>query len=111
MDSINKERISHSGVLQVGISDHSLISVCRKILLSISNNYFKFVESKNFKNYIQRDFNDLCHALLMPTCKTNDLNMLWNNFRTTFSYVADIHATTQSLKVTNTKEFIADRCN
>ena len=49
------KKISHSGVLHVGISDHSLIYICRKISFSFNNS--KYVESRNFKNYVQRDFN------------------------------------------------------
>ena len=87
----NPEKISHSGVLHVGISDHSLIYVCRKI--SFVKNDPKFVESRNFKNYIPRDFNqDLYHALFNSNWEINYPNMLWENFQTTFNYVADIHA-------------------
>ena len=93
------ERISHSGVLHVGISDHSLIYICRKISIRFNNP--KYVESRNFKNYVQRDFNyDLHHALLMLNWETKyDPNMLWNYFRTTLNYVADIHVPIQSRKV------------
>ena len=34
----------------------------------------------------------------MLNWETNDPNMLWNNFRTTFNYVADIHVPIQSRK-------------
>ena len=98
------EKISHSGVLHVGVSDHSLIYICRKISFSFNNP--KCVESRNFKNYVQRDFNyNLHHALLMLNWEINDPNMLWNNFRTTFNYVADIHVPIQS------RMFMVDRCN
>ena len=64
----------------------------------------EFVESRNFKNYIQRDFNqDLYHALFNLNWEMNDPNMLWENFQTTFNYVADIHAPLQSRKVRNRK--------
>ena len=73
----NPENISHSEVLHVGISDHSLIYVCRKI--SFVKNYPKFVESIHFKNYIQRDFNqDLYHALFNLNWEINYPNMLWD---------------------------------
>ena len=98
----NPEKISHSGVLHIGISDHSLIYVCRKI--SFVKNDPKFVESRNFKNYIQRDFNqDLYHALFNLNWEINDPNMFWENFQTTFNYVADIHAPLRSRKVRNRK--------
>ena len=83
----NPENISHSEVLHVGISDHRKISFVK--------NDPKFVESRNFKNYIQRDFNqDLYHALFYLNWEINDPNMLWENFQTTFNYVA--HAPLQS---------------
>ena len=88
--------------MHVGISDLSLIYVCRKI--SFVKNDPKFVESRNFKNYIPRDFNqDLYHALFNLNWEINDPNMLWENFQTTFNYVADIHAPLQSRKVRNRK--------
>jgi hypothetical protein len=96
----NPEKISHSGVLHFGISDHSLNYVCRKI--SFVKNDPKFVESRNSKNDIQRDFNqDLYHALFKLNWEINDPNMLWENFQITFNYVADIHAPLQSRKVRN----------
>ena len=39
----------------------------------------------------------------MLNWEINDPNMLWNNFRTTFNYVADIHAPIQGRKVRNMK--------
>ena len=79
-----------------------MIYICRKI--SFSSNNPKYVEPRNLKNYVQRDFNyDLHHALLMLNWEINNPNMLWNNFRTTFNYVADIHAPIQGRKVRNMK--------
>jgi hypothetical protein len=84
------------------------IYVCRKI--SFVKNDPKFVESRNLKNYIQRDFNqDLYNALFNLNWEINDPNMLWENFQITLNYVADIHAPLQSRKVRN--RTVADRCN
>jgi hypothetical protein len=79
-----------------------LIYVCRKI--SFVKNDPKFVESRNFKNYIQRDFNqDLYHALFNLNWEINDPNVLREKFQIAFNYVADIHAPLQSRKVRNRK--------
>ena len=79
-----------------------MIYVCRKI--SFVKNDPKFVESRNFKNYIQRDFNqDLYHALFNLNWEINDPNVLREKFQIAFNYVADIHAPLKSRKVRNRK--------
>ncbi|CAB4008485.1 Hypothetical predicted protein [Paramuricea clavata] len=56
------------------------------------------------RSILNRDFNqDLYHALSNLNWEINDPNMLWENFQTTFNYVADIHAPLQSRKVRNRK--------
>ena len=56
------ENIINSGVIQLGISDHSLIYGCRKI--AMSKNLPKIVETRNFKHYKISEFKrDLSTAL------------------------------------------------
>ena len=59
------ELITMSGVDHIGISDHSLIYVCRKI--SISRNEPKIIHSRQFKHYDKNSF-----------CKELHGGLLWN---------------------------------
>jgi hypothetical protein len=50
------EKISHSGVVHTGISDHSLVYAMRKILIFQKAN--DFVEIRNMKNFNVKNFVD-----------------------------------------------------
>jgi hypothetical protein len=92
------DNICRSGVLHIGISDHSLIYVCRKI--SFVKKEIKTVNARNYRNFNQQHFNDdLFHHLTLLNCETNDPNILWNNFEKTFNYVSDTHAPLRSKRV------------
>ena len=71
------ENINNSGVLHLGVSDHSLIYGCRKI--AFSKNPPKLVDSRCLKNYKSSAFKaDLSEYLLMDDWDSNDPNALWN---------------------------------
>ena len=106
----NPENISQSEVVHVGISDHSLIYACRKLSFSYSKNQSKVNRSRDFKNYVQRNFNlDLDIALSNIDWDIDDPNRLSENFKTTFNYVADVHAPTKSRRVRSQKAPVAHR--
>lgn len=52
----NPENISQSGILHAGISDHSLIYVCRKLSYNFNKNHPKVIQSRDYKNYVQSNF-------------------------------------------------------
>ena len=61
------ELITMSGVDHLGISDHSLIYVCRKI--SIPRNEPKIIRSRQFKHYDKNSFlTELRDILQQPRC-------------------------------------------
>ena len=98
------ENILQSGVLHVGISDHSPIYICRKISFSLNSNHNKVIKSRDYKSYLQQNFNqDLYAALSLVDWGTDEPNILWDNFKTTFNYVADIHAPTKVRKIRSRK--------
>ena len=84
------EIIGNSGVVHIGISDHSLIFIQRKI--SIQRKASKIIKTRQFKNYNAGDFkHDL--AMNMQTISlTNDPDELWNEWKRIFLTVADKHA-------------------
>ena len=95
------ESICNSGVIHLGVSDHSLIYGCRKIVLR--RNPPKMVESRSFKYYKSPAFKaDLNVHLSMCDCATDDPNVLWNQFRDVFRHVADFHAPLRSRLVRST---------
>ena len=49
----NPENISQSGALHVGISDHSLIYVCRKLSYRFNKSQPKVIQSRDYKNYVK----------------------------------------------------------
>ena len=74
------ENIINSGVVHVGISDHSLIYICRKI--SFLKTQPKLIESRNYKNYNPDHFNrDLDNLLNQYTWESNDPDVLWFQFQ------------------------------
>ena len=57
--------------LHIGISDHSLIYVCKKI--SFAKKDIKTVNTRNYRNYIQHNFiSDLSYHLALLNWENND---------------------------------------
>ena len=65
------KNIGRSGVLHIGISDHSLIYVRKKI--SFAKKDIKTVNTRNYRNYIQQNFiADLSYHLALLNWENND---------------------------------------
>ena len=93
------ENIMNSGVAHVGISDHSLIYICR---ISFVKTQPKLIESRNYKNYNPGHFNrDLDNLLNQYTWESNNPDVLWFQFKFVFNKVADIRVRLRSRKVRN----------
>ena len=81
-----------SGVLSLGISDHSLVYLIRKCT------YHKapvntFVEKRNFKNFNEHAYlNDLNNLNWGQVCLHNDPNDMWTKWLNLFMSVIDKHA-------------------
>ena len=91
------ENIMNSGVAHVGISDHSLIYICR---ISFVKTQPKLIESRNYKNYNPGHFNrDLDNLLNQYTWESNNPDVLWFQFKFVFNKVADIRVRLRSRKV------------
>ena len=95
------ELITMSGVDHLGISDHSLIYVCRKI--SIPRNEPKIIRSRQFKHYDKNSFLTELRDILQHTINDNNPDALWEDFKTRFLFVVDIHAPQITRKVKNVR--------
>ena len=92
------EMITMSGVDHIGISDHSLIYVCRKI--SIPRNEPKVIRSRQFKHYDKNSFLAELWDIMQYMINDNNPDVLWEDFKTKFlQLVADVHAPQITRKV------------
>ena len=95
------DKVKESGVVHLGISDHSLVYVCLKI--SLPRDKPKIVESRNLKNYNVNYFNDhLSHLLNNSPWNQNDPDQLLDQLRNIFNHVSNIYAPFKTRKVRST---------
>ena len=93
------ESIITSGIEHVGISDHNLIYIQRKI--SIPRKQPKITVTKQYKNYQVAAFKNDLSKILATLIDTDDPNIMWEDWRAKFLAVADIHAPYVTRKVRN----------
>ena len=97
------EKISDSGVIHTGISDHSLIFAIRKI--SVLKKQENTVEIRNMKNFDDKKFS----AELLKQRWENvyffadDPNTMWEMWKKMFLEVLDKHAPLQHKKIKSKK--------
>ena len=97
------EKISHSGVVHTGISDHSLIYAIRKIRHFQKND--DFVEIRNMKNFNEKNF---VNELLSQNWECiyflgKDPNHMWEIWKELFLEVLNKHAPLQHKKTKPSK--------
>ena len=92
----NPERIIISGVLHLGISEHSLIYAIRKIHAKPTNEPQGCVEFRIFKKFKASYFlNDLYGVPLEEIKCKPDVDGMWEIWKTLFVYVFNKHAPIQ----------------
>ena len=92
------EIINTSCVEHLGISDHSLISICRKI--PIPRKEPKLINTRQFKHYNINAFcSDLSKILQTQSADLLDPNALWEEWKNIFVFIADMHAPQVTKKV------------
>ena len=95
------DKVKESGVIHLGISDHSLVYVSLKV--SVPRDKPKIVESRNLKNYNINHFNShISHLLRNSSWNHKDPTHLWIQFKNIFNYVSDLHASVKTRKVRST---------
>ena len=94
------ELINGSGVIHLGISDHSLIYIQRKI--SVPRKEPKVIKTRQYKHYNANNFKSdiltyLHDQIFWDTML--DPNMMWGKWKTIFLSIADFHAPEITKKV------------
>ncbi len=93
------ESIVTSGTEHVGISDHSLIYIQRKI--SIPRKQSKITVTRQYQNYQIAAFKNDLSKILATLIDTDDPNIMWEDWRAKFLAVADMHAPYVTREVRN----------
>ena len=84
----------------MGISDHSLVYCSRKAALTRDKP--KFVETRDFKNYLSEAFcRDLFYELNnnQKWLENDDPNIVWNIWKNKFQTIAEFHAPIRTRRV------------
>ena len=94
-----QDKISQSGIIDLGISDHQLIYCTRKIIRNKSSKT-KFIQSRSMKNYNKEDFITKLNSINYPDYQTfSDINKAYANFITHLTTVINIVAPIKDIKV------------
>ena len=95
------DKVKDSGVIHLGISDHSLVYLYLKV--SVPRDKPKIVDSRNLKYYSKESMNDhLYHELNNFSWEQTDPNILREQFKNIFNSVSDVHAPIKTRKVRST---------
>ena len=84
------EIIIKSGVDHVGMSDHSLTYIHRKI--SIPRKQPKIINTRQFKHFNLEAYKQDLAKILQNQPQYGDPNILWEDWKRKFLLVADMHA-------------------
>ena len=95
-------KILSSGVLHVGMSDHSLVYAIRKVTIPNRQGKLRYVTSRQFKNFDPDEFRN--DVKLMPGDKISSIcnpNDKWKCWKQMFDTVANRHAPLRTRRVKN----------
>ena len=102
----NLERMIFSGMLHLGISDHSLIYAIRKINAEPTTESQGCVEFTNFKKFKASNFlNDLYVVPWEEIRSKEDVDGMWEIWKTLFVDVLNKHAPIQSKRIRKKREY------
>ena len=87
----NPENISNSGVIHLGISDHSMIFAVKNITVPKFRNSTR--EVRDYKNFVEIDFiEDISQVPWNIVCQFDDPNVCWQAWKSLFLEILDRHA-------------------
>ena len=91
------DNIATSGVIHLGISDHSLIYAVRKFAVPKTRPIIK--EVRNFKHFVEVDFIDLNRVPWQNVECFDDPNLAWQAWKSDFNAILDHHAPIRHMRV------------
>ena len=95
------EKISQSGVIDIGISYHNIIFCTRKIV-KIKPGIQKYINFRSFKNYSAETFEEALKDLDFPNyANFNDVNSAYSDFITKVTKVIDKVAPSKQSRIKN----------
>ena len=95
------DRIVDSGVIPLGISDHSLVCMCRKIHYSAKNSK-RVIVKRSYKNLKSENFiNDLSKEAWEDINFLTDPNEMWDVWKDKFMNCLDKHAPQRKKRIGN----------
>ena len=94
------EKIISSGVIHLGISDHSIIYAIRKLNCILKTRAQTSVEYRNFKNFNAESFlSDLYILLWTEIDNKENVDAMWECWKSLFVQVLDKHAPLKTRRV------------
>jgi hypothetical protein len=96
LTKIEDNKTIDCGVIELGISDHSLVYICRKI--SIPKGKPKLIETRQFRHFNPTDFQNNLREAFSNFNHYTDPNLAWHQWKGIFLQIADKHACTPAIK-------------
>ena len=94
------DKIACSGVCHVGISDHSMVYVYRKLALNGMSNGHNSITYRNFRKFDCQNFRDDIQSQCWNNVyESSDPNEMWQQWKCTFLAIADKHASLKTMRV------------
>ena len=94
------DKIIQSGVVHLGVSDHSLIYATRKLNSVIKGDRQNLVEFRNFRKFNAESF--LNYLYMLPWVELDskkNVDQMWKSWKTLFLKVLDKHAPKRSKRI------------
>ena len=93
ISSIEDNKTVEAGVVELGISDHNLVYICRKV--SVPKEPPKIIFSRQFKNFRVNEFRTDLRNIFATNIITDEPNNMWHDWKNRFLHVAEKHAPTR----------------
>ena len=91
----SNEKISQSGVIDIGISDHQMI-FCTETIIRTRTGEQKLINFRSFKNYSAEDFEKLILEVNFPSYETfGNIDVAYSDFMTRISKIIENIAPTR----------------
>ena len=100
------EKVSASGLIDIGISDHQLIFCTRKILRT-KNNFHQKILGRSFKNYEPQKFVDALERIIFPNYDIfSDIDVAYTDFLKRLTHIINSLAPFKEVRIkNNTKDW------